>query len=137
MTKTVVIPKWIEDSLLNERLMPVVDYIPIDELKEDAKHSARAVHAKVEPALPNKASTSQSTTHSGLSKAKNSTALGTSTYTPRWKSSYACQRHSPLVCPNQDLLDELFVIKRAREVDGDQRSALSYSRTISVRYSSF
>lgn len=49
----------------------------------------------------------------------------------------ACQRESPLVCPNQKLVEQIDVIKRARELDMDWRSALSYARAIavsSVRY---
>ena len=47
-------------------------------------------------------------------------------------SKYACQRASPLVCPNQALAVELGVIKRSRALEGEERSALSYSRAISV-----
>ena len=48
-----------------------------------------------------------------------------------YKSRYACQRASPLVCPNQDLALELDVIRRSRALEGEQQSALSYARAIS------
>lgn len=47
-------------------------------------------------------------------------------------SRFACQRLSPLVCPNQALLQEIGVIKWSRHLEGNSRSALSYSRAISV-----
>jgi hypothetical protein len=44
----------------------------------------------------------------------------------------ACFRWCPLVCINDDLVRELAVIKQGRKLlDGDGRSALSYSRAIS------
>ena len=47
-----------------------------------------------------------------------------------WKSRYACQRASPLICPNQSLAEELNIIKRSRALEGEETSALSYSRAI-------
>ncbi|KAL1945244.1 hypothetical protein VTO73DRAFT_2095 [Trametes versicolor] len=49
-----------------------------------------------------------------------------------YMSLYACQRVSPLVCPNQDLARELDVIRQSRALEGEDRSALSYQRAISV-----
>ena len=44
----------------------------------------------------------------------------------------ACCRASPLVCPNQALVEELDVIRRMRWLEGEEVNALSYSRTIAV-----
>lgn len=44
----------------------------------------------------------------------------------------ACQRNSPLVCPNQELVEQISVLERARELDLDWQSALSYTRAIAV-----
>ena len=49
-----------------------------------------------------------------------------------YTSRYACQRASPLVCPNEGLTKELSIIKQSRTLEGEERSALSYSRAISV-----
>jgi DNA polymerase mu len=46
----------------------------------------------------------------------------------------ACQRESPLVCPNQELLGQLDVIRRARALDTDWRGALTYARAIAVGF---
>lgn len=49
-----------------------------------------------------------------------------------YASRYACQRPSPLVCPNQSLAKELDIMRRSRALEGEERSALSYARAISV-----
>ena len=46
---------------------------------------------------------------------------------------FSCLRASPLVCANQGLCEQLDVMRRAREVEGEERSALSYRRAVSVR----
>lgn len=50
----------------------------------------------------------------------------------RPNAKFACQRNSPLVCPNQELVKQIDVIKRARELDMDWQGALSYARAIAV-----
>lgn len=42
------------------------------------------------------------------------------------------ERHSPLVCPNHELVMQLAMIRKARDMDGDERGSLSYSRAIAV-----
>ncbi|KAI0090579.1 Nucleotidyltransferase [Irpex rosettiformis] len=59
-----------------------------------------------------------------------SPAISTNTAKLSWKSRYACQRASPLICANQPLAKELDIIKRSRALEGEERSALSYSRAI-------
>lgn len=49
-----------------------------------------------------------------------------------YTSRYACQRASPLICPNQDLVRELDVMQRSRAMEGEERSVLSYERAVSV-----
>ncbi|KAI0764354.1 Nucleotidyltransferase [Trametes elegans] len=49
-----------------------------------------------------------------------------------YTSRYACHRASPLVCPNQDLVRELDIIRQSRVLEGEDRSALSYQRALSV-----
>ena len=44
----------------------------------------------------------------------------------------ACLRESPLICPNQELVEQIDVIRRARELDADWRGVLSYARAIAV-----
>ena len=54
-------------------------------------------------------------------------------FVPASMPKYCVQRHSPLVCANQGLVMQFAAIRRARELDGDKRSALSYARAIAVR----
>ncbi|KAJ7821144.1 hypothetical protein B0H14DRAFT_2832315 [Mycena olivaceomarginata] len=49
-----------------------------------------------------------------------------------YTSRYACLRPCPLVCPNQGLVNQFGIIRRSRELEGKDTSALSYERTISV-----
>ena len=51
---------------------------------------------------------------------------------PNHMSRYACQRASPLVCPNQELVREFDIMYRSRALEGEERSGLSYERAISV-----
>ncbi|ETW74868.1 hypothetical protein HETIRDRAFT_447115 [Heterobasidion irregulare TC 32-1] len=45
---------------------------------------------------------------------------------------FSCLRASPLVCANQGLCEQLDAMRRARELEGEERSALSYRRAVSV-----
>lgn len=49
-----------------------------------------------------------------------------------YKAQYACQRASPLVCPNQSLAEEIDILRRARELEGEAMSALAYERAVGV-----
>ena len=49
-------------------------------------------------------------------------------------ATLACQRESPLVCLNQELVEQIEVIRRARELDTDWRGALGYARAIAVGF---
>ncbi|KAI0002198.1 hypothetical protein BJV74DRAFT_949333 [Russula compacta] len=43
---------------------------------------------------------------------------------------FCCSRASPLVCVNQPLCDMLDLVRRSRELESNERSALSYARAI-------
>ncbi|KAK0530474.1 hypothetical protein OC834_003308 [Tilletia horrida] len=46
-------------------------------------------------------------------------------------SFFACERPSPLRCINQELVDQLLILQKQRELVGEKRSALSYERALS------
>ena len=50
----------------------------------------------------------------------------------KYDAHYACERAAPLVCPNEDLVKALAVIKKSRELESEGRSQLSYQRAIAV-----
>ena len=48
-------------------------------------------------------------------------------------AKFACQRESPLVCPNQELVEQLNVLKLCAELDVNPREThLAYARAIAV-----
>ncbi|KAI0937789.1 hypothetical protein AcW1_003856 [Taiwanofungus camphoratus] len=49
-----------------------------------------------------------------------------------FRSRYTCQRASPLECPNSGLVGELDIMRRARAMEGEERSALSYARAVAA-----
>ncbi|KAL6304931.1 Nucleotidyltransferase [Sparassis latifolia] len=58
--------------------------------------------------------------------------IPTNTSRLNYASRYACQRASPLVCPNGGLVAELDIMHRTRTLEGEARSSLSYQRAVSV-----
>lgn len=50
-----------------------------------------------------------------------------------YAARFACTRASPLICPNQDLVAELAVLQKSRDLEGKSINALSYERAIAVR----
>ena len=49
-----------------------------------------------------------------------------------YKARYACQRASPLICPNQALAAELGILRLHRHLEGKGINALAYERAIAV-----
>ena len=108
--KTVVTPAWISQSIAIQKRLPYEEYAAICVLGERPKdHTDQASPSHISSPLP---STSRSLSYI---------------------SRFAVQRASPLVCPNQAILVQLDVIRNARALDGDERSAMSYSRSMAVR----
>ncbi|KZT33867.1 Nucleotidyltransferase [Sistotremastrum suecicum HHB10207 ss-3] len=126
--KAVVRPDWIRDSVKKSEALPCGDYAAISDLHDSSvENCPKSSSSQSQPPDQAEASTSQ---HQST---KEST-LPDLVYEPRYKSRFACERYSPLICPNQDLVKELHIIKLAREMESEERSALSYSRAISVTF---
>lgn len=47
-------------------------------------------------------------------------------------AKFACQRESPLICPNQELIEQIEVIRHSRELDERWQNATAYGRAIAV-----
>jgi hypothetical protein len=113
--KAIVMPSWITESVARQKRLPCGEYVAVCALEKcttehcpdhgDRVSQSRSVSSPP-PALPKKLS---------------------------YMSRFAVQRASPLVCPNQAMLVQLDVIRNARALDGDERSSMSYSRSIAVR----
>ncbi|KAL1945254.1 hypothetical protein VTO73DRAFT_2105 [Trametes versicolor] len=158
-SKAVVTPQWLRDSIEHGSALPCGDYVAIEDLHETtvkncpdcnckpcacADSSASALSPSSSPKrarhLPSPP-TSPSTSRHDTSKQPVSIPAHLLPPDPpnvtdleklNYMSLYACQRASPLVCPNQDLARELDIIRQSRALEGEDRSALSYQRAISV-----
>lgn len=125
--KAIVTPEWLTNSAKEGRLMSCGDYAAVQDLHEEITHDCpdrshqQYVHVDsgFEPLRPNSAGS--------RSESQFASDLGFD-----HKSRYACCRASPLVCPNQALVDEIDIVRRSRDLEGNNRSALSYERAISV-----
>ncbi|KAH7921441.1 Nucleotidyltransferase [Leucogyrophana mollusca] len=129
-TKAIVSPKWLEDSVKNGRPMPCGDYAALRDLREETAEQC-----------PDQPGSSCDSSHP---KSPSSTSVALQSPDPAgtpdpadieqltYTSRYCCARASPLVCPNQELVRQLDIIRQSRSLEGEERSMLSYSRAISV-----
>ena len=104
-------PTWITLSVASQKRLPCRDYIAISELEASTTEQP-----------PDRDDQSHTAPNS----------LPPSPSSLSYMSRFAVQRASPLVCPNQAMLMQLDIIRNARVLDGDARSAMSYSRSIAV-----
>ncbi|KAF9502808.1 hypothetical protein BS47DRAFT_1459576, partial [Hydnum rufescens UP504] len=123
--KKVVTPLWLTDSASREELMPFDPYFSIRSLRPASspppnvlsRGSSSAAAAPVPiPSDPDPSFPPSTNFQSTIS----------------YKARFATHRLSPLKCLNQELVDRLAIIMRWRFLEGDSRSELSYSRSISV-----
>ena len=113
--KPVVKPEWLEESIKKGKRQPYTDqyqalYVKQGEVTSDTESSGD--HSD-DSADGEEVTTSAQADLSATAK-------------------FACQRESPLVCLNQELVGRIDVIRRARELDMNWQSALSYGRAIAV-----
>ncbi|KAJ6491844.1 hypothetical protein C8R47DRAFT_1319589 [Mycena vitilis] len=121
--KAIVTPEWLRDSVQQRTILPCGDYAALRELKQSTVRNC-----------PD--SDDDSDQDGGGSCVS---FLGSTESEPRveptkahYTSRYACLRACPMVCPNQPLVQQLGIIRRSRELEGKDTSALSYARAISV-----
>ncbi|KAI0667091.1 Nucleotidyltransferase [Trametes maxima] len=159
-SKVVVNPQWLCDSVQHGYVQPCGDYVAIEDLRETTVYncpdcncapcacsSSSLTTTPVTPSSPSSGHLSPSSSSPGTTSehAREITAihfpdnlLPPNPPTPTdikkldHTSRYACQRASPLVCPNQDLVRELNIIRQSRILEGEDRSALSYQRALSI-----
>ncbi|KAJ7099570.1 hypothetical protein B0H15DRAFT_771111, partial [Mycena belliarum] len=146
--KAIVTPDWLRDSVEQRTILPCGDYAALRELHQttvdncpDSDDNDNGESGSSSSFVPPTESRQEiQLTHEvedigspsfmpeeGLKKAP---ALTKAHYTNR----HACLRKCPLICPNQALVQQLEVIRRSRELEGQDLSALSYERAISVPY---
>ena len=159
-SKAVVTPQWLRDSVEAGKPLPCEDYVAVGDLHDttvqncpdcerghctciassNSPSSTRSIISSDSPSIP---SSSMVPYHVSPSSGKEQYAeqshllppdppLKTNMKKLDHTSRYACQRASPLVCPNQDLVRELSIIRQSRMLEGEDRSALSYERAASA-----
>ncbi|KAG2069658.1 Nucleotidyltransferase [Suillus decipiens] len=131
-TKAIVTPLWLRDSVKSGRPLPYGSYIAVHDLELEDQTSRN--HDTVQD-------TSSGSSFLFPSEAEKESFWQTEPDDPidatevkllTHNAKYSCLRPSPLICPNQSLVEEIDVIRRGRNVEGEERSVLSYSRAISV-----
>ncbi|KAG1746475.1 hypothetical protein EDB19DRAFT_1689817 [Suillus lakei] len=129
-TKAIVTPLWLRDSVKSGRPLPCGSYIAVHDLEDETSRNCDTVQ-----------DTSSSSSFRFLSGAEEGSPWqtepdelidATEVESLSHNAKYSCLRSSPLVCPNQSLVKEIDVIRRSRNIEGEERSMLSYSRAISV-----
>ncbi|KAH9925944.1 Nucleotidyltransferase [Epithele typhae] len=150
VTKAVVTPQWLRDSVRAGAALPCEDYVAIQDLHDTTmKNCPRCTHdpcacgnsSKSETVPPQVSVAGPSVSRLLLPRVSEDDPqyllppqppIPTDVSKLDYTSRYACRRPSPLVCPNQALATELNVLRRSRTLDGDDRSALSYERAVSI-----
>ncbi|KAG7091129.1 hypothetical protein E1B28_010183 [Marasmius oreades] len=122
--KPIVTPDWLRGSIEQCRLLPCADYAALEELVETT-----ASHCPEKTCLTHEECTHR-TSSDPFPDAPNAVDNANKDIHPGLFQRYACIRHSPLVCVNQDMVNQFLVLKRHRELEGWQLRALSYERTI-------
>ncbi|KAG2153275.1 hypothetical protein DEU56DRAFT_774077 [Suillus clintonianus] len=129
-TKAIVTPLWLRDSVTSDRPLPCGSYVAIHDIEDETSRNYDIVQ-----------DTSSSSPFRFSSGPEKETSWQTEPDEPidatevkslSHNAKYSCLRSSPLVCPNQTLVNEIDIIRRGRNVEGEERSMLSYSRAISV-----
>lgn len=134
-------PNWLRDSKRAGRPLPCGEYAALPELEEEtAKNCPDQECSGCDmPHSPSGNPGSHPTNRNDPPFAVRPSLGFAPTVRPtdtavfnNWGSKYAVQRASPLVCPNQGLVNELSILCRNRELEGLSQNALAYERAIGV-----
>ncbi|KAF8911503.1 DNA polymerase mu [Gymnopilus junonius] len=124
--KAIVTPDWLRESIKKGRLVECGNHAAFTELHDktvehcpdESNQDTGATSRESSPSLPRYQPPAVKPTSLNVFK--------------NWRSRYACQRASPLVCVNQALAEELAVLGEARELEGLRVNALAYERAVSL-----
>ncbi|CUA67781.1 hypothetical protein RSOLAG22IIIB_03208 [Rhizoctonia solani] len=112
--KYIVSPQWLRACAAQNQLLPFSHFQTIKTAAGDCKVSPTRANAQ-----PTQDSTPVGTSSEGIDSGSYARPLST-------------HRCSPLVCPNQELCLELATLMKARFLEGESNSELSYSRVIAT-----
>ncbi|CAE6422650.1 unnamed protein product [Rhizoctonia solani] len=114
-TKHIVSPQWLRACAQQNKLLPFSQFQTIKTAAGDRRVSL---------------------TRTAVDTTPNSASAGSSHPNPvdpgDYKHPLSTHRRSPLVCPNQELCLELAILMKARFLEGESNSELSYSRAIAT-----
>ncbi|KAJ1309177.1 hypothetical protein OPQ81_004847 [Rhizoctonia solani] len=110
-TKHIVSPQWLRACAAQDKLLPFSQFRMIKTAAGDHHVSLNRVTMGSTPAGPS-----------------HSDAVDPGNY----EHPLSIHRRSPLVCPNQELCLELATLMKARSLEGESNSELSYSRAIAT-----
>ena len=131
--KPLVTPDWVLQSVKQQKRLPFDDFLAIEGVTPD--RIPMVPHATPPPQVI-QIEDSDESDHPGRPTVTTPRLPPNPHFVPASMPTYCVLRHSPLVCANQELVMQLAAIRRARELDGDNRGALSYARAIAVRKAS-
>ncbi|KAI5890266.1 Nucleotidyltransferase [Schizophyllum commune H4-8] len=138
-SKSLVTPDWLTKSVEANELLPCGDFAALRELRDQTiKHCPGDNDGDTISTAPTSASAA-SASGPDIRATESQINLQPPAHEPAlpkldYRSRYACCRASPLVCPNQNLVSRLAIIRRSRELEDDRISALSYDHAIGVTY---
>ncbi|KAG8743499.1 hypothetical protein FRC12_015045 [Ceratobasidium sp. 428] len=115
-TKHIVSPRWLRACVEQDKLLPFSQF-------ETIKAERRVSGPESSTPTSNSAAFS---THAGPSRSKKPASKGDHTH------PLSTHRHSPLVCSNQALCEQLAIIMKSRFLEGEVNNELSYSRAIAA-----
>ncbi|KAN0081305.1 hypothetical protein V8E55_008929 [Tylopilus felleus] len=125
-TKAIVTPDWLMESVQSGTIQPCGKYAALGDIRDETDSTAkRGTPAPTESSPNNLGQLPVFTDPEASVREADLAALN-------HFSSFSCQRASPLTCPNQALVEELDIIRRARLYEGEERSMMSYARAIAV-----
>ncbi|TFY83154.1 hypothetical protein EWM64_g845 [Hericium alpestre] len=154
-SKAVVTPDWLRDSVQKKTPMHCGDYAALQDLEgtteakcpteSDGETSTASPALSTPPPQRHfqRKSSSPHTPSREPGPSKSATPPPANLLPPDppyefnpedldYRSRFACMRASPLKCPNQELCEMLDVMRQTREVEGEERSELSYRRAVAV-----
>lgn len=123
-------PDWVLQSVKQQKRLPFDEFLAIEGVTSNRIPMER--HGTPAPQMAQVEDTSASDLPNGSIGAAPRLPPNPA-FVPASMPKYCVQRQSPLICANQELVMQFAAIRRARELDGDRRGALSYARAIAVR----
>ncbi|KAF9228433.1 Nucleotidyltransferase [Gyrodon lividus] len=126
-TKAIVTPDWLRNSINSDTLLPCGEYAALGDLHDETERQCLEVKAPI-PDPSGHPSDDSSQPQSSIDPEPSVDAADVAAL--KYMSRFCCQRASPLICPNQALVEELDIIRQSRFLEGEERSMLSYARAI-------